>query len=122
MARHVVLLGGLAVRGRAEHLGSQATAPREPDIRYVYASKSLLWGAVLTTILGVVHVLAFVIIVIILGVMAPKNTASFVFVEFTNNSGWTSDGASWLVGLLSRVPFPRVGLPYQNHPVEELKY
>jgi hypothetical protein len=109
MAGHVVLLGSLAVCGRAEYLGYQAPASYEPDIRCVYKCKRILLGSrKLTMTLGIVHVSGFVIIVIVLGVMAPKNTASFVFVEFANNSGWTSDGASWLVGLLSAV-YPFLG-------------
>lgn len=51
----------------------------------------------------------FVAIVIVLGVMAPKNTAKFVFEDFNNQSGWESNGVSWLVGLLS-VVYPFLGL------------
>lgn len=40
--------------------------------------------------------------------MAPKNSASFVFTEFVNSSGWESDGVSWLVGLISAV-YPFLG-------------
>jgi choline transport protein len=60
------------------------------------------------TLLGVIHVIGFVTIVVVLGVMAPKNTASFVFTEVTNSSGWANDGVSWLVGLLSAV-YPFLG-------------
>lgn len=51
---------------------------------------------------------AFLAILIVLLVMAPKNTSSFVFTEFTNSSGWQSDAASWLVGLISTV-YPFLG-------------
>lgn len=57
---------------------------------------------------GLLHVGGFLGILIVLGVMAPKNTASFVFTEFVNSSGWESDGVSWLVGLLSAV-YPFLG-------------
>lgn len=40
--------------------------------------------------------------------MAHKNSASFVFTEVTNYSGWSDDGVSWLVGLLSAV-YPFLG-------------
>lgn len=58
---------------------------------------------------GVLHVVGFVIIVIVLGVMTKdKHTASYVFTEFSNTSGWSNDGVSWLVGLLSTV-YPFLG-------------
>lgn len=40
--------------------------------------------------------------------MAPKHSAHYVFVEVSNESGWSSDGVAWLVGLLSSV-FPFLG-------------
>lgn len=52
--------------------------------------------------------MAFVAILIVLGVMAPKNTSSFVFTKFVNSSGWTNNGVSWLVGLISAV-YPFLG-------------
>lgn len=47
------------------------------------------------------HVLAFFIISLILLVMAPKHNAGYVFANFENNSGWSSDGLSWMLGLIS---------------------
>lgn len=71
-----------------------------------------LWGSKIlphtNMISGVMHVACFVVIVIVLGAMAPKHTASFVFVEVTNTSGWSNGGISWLVGLLSSV-YPFLG-------------
>lgn len=58
--------------------------------------------------IGVIHIVAFIAIVVVLGVMAEKNDGYFVFAEVTNNSGWTSGGVSWLVGLLSTV-YPFLG-------------
>ena len=58
---------------------------------------------------GVLHVVGFVVITIILGVMTEeKHTAAYVFTEVSNTSGWQSDGISWLVGLLSTV-YPFLG-------------
>lgn len=57
---------------------------------------------------GILHVLGFIAIVCILGAMSEKHTASYVFTEFSNTSGWTNDGTSWLVGLLSTV-YPFLG-------------
>ncbi|PHH62116.1 hypothetical protein CDD81_7547 [Ophiocordyceps australis] len=68
---------------------------------------------------GVIHIVAFVAICIVLGVMAQKNTAEFVFTEFVNGSGWNSDVISWLVGLLSTV-YPFLGYDAATHLAEEL--
>jgi choline transport protein len=58
---------------------------------------------------GVLHVAGFVVVVCVLGAMAsPKHTAEYVFVETSNQSGWQSDGISWLVGLTSSV-YPFLG-------------
>jgi amino acid transporter len=58
--------------------------------------------------IGVLHVIGFIVIVSVLGSMSSKHTATYVFTEFSNSSGWTNDGASWLVGLLSTV-YPFLG-------------
>ncbi|UPK95745.1 hypothetical protein LCI18_006680 [Fusarium solani-melongenae] len=88
-----------------------------------YALVMNIWGHRLlpttNTISGVLHVAGFVSILIVLGVMAPKNSASFVFTEFTNSSGWSSDGVSWLVGLLSAV-YPYLGYDAACHLAEEM--
>ena len=58
---------------------------------------------------GILHVVGFVVIIIVLGVMTEdKHTAAYVFTEVSNTSGWQSDGISWLVGLLSTV-YPFLG-------------
>jgi hypothetical protein len=57
---------------------------------------------------GVLHIGGFLAFLIILGVMAPKHDAHYVFVEVSNTSGWASDGVSWLVGTLSTV-YPFLG-------------
>lgn len=63
----------------------------------------------------------FLAIVIVLGVMAPKNTADFVFTDFNNRSGWDSDGVSWLVGLLSTV-YPFLGFVAQAYALFALTH
>ncbi|RNJ60334.1 hypothetical protein D7B24_008716 [Verticillium nonalfalfae] len=89
----------------------------------VYAMVMNIWGSKAlphaNLIAGVIHVTAFIAIVIVLGVMSKKNTASFVFTDFSNNSGWSSDGISWLVGLLSAV-YPFLGYDAACHLAEEL--
>lgn len=58
---------------------------------------------------GVLHVVGFIVVVVIMGVMQKeKHTAHYVFAGFSNTSGWSSDGVSWLVGLLSAV-YPFLG-------------
>ncbi|WQF85697.1 Putative amino acid/polyamine transporter I [Colletotrichum destructivum] len=75
----------------------------------LYAGVMNIWGSQLLphanmiSDQGVIHVAGFVALLIVLGVMAPKNAPSFVFTEFVNSSGWSNDGVSWLVGLISAV-------------------
>ena len=70
-------------------------------------------------VIGVIHVVGFVAIMVVMGVMAPKHGARFVFVEFSNTSGWASDGTSWLVGLLSTI-YPFLGYDAACHLAEEM--
>lgn len=90
-----------------------------------YAAALNIWGSrVLPTanlMAGILHVVGFLVIVIVLGVMAPKNTASFVFTEVSNTSGWSNDGVSWLVGLLSAV-YPVLGYDAACHLAEEMPH
>lgn len=71
--------------------------------------------------LGVLHIAGLLAILITLGVMAPKNSASFVFTEVSNSSGWSNDGISWLVGLLSSV-YPLLGYDAACHLAEEMPH
>lgn len=73
------------------------------------------------TQLGVLHITGFVAILITLGVMAPKNSASFVFTEVSNSSGWSNQGVSWLVGLLSSI-YPLLGYDAACHLAEEMPH
>lgn len=57
---------------------------------------------------GVCHVLFFFALLIPLVYLAPRSTAAFVFTEFDNSGGWSSNGVSWCVGLLT-VTYPFVG-------------
>ncbi|KIW20995.1 hypothetical protein PV08_01574 [Exophiala spinifera] len=47
------------------------------------------------------HVLTFLAVLIPLVVLSPHKNADFVFTSFDNNSGWSSDGVAWCLGLLS---------------------
>lgn len=64
------------------------------------------------TISGVAHVIGFVAIVVVMGVMGigdkGAHSARYVFKDVVNMSGWKDDGVSWLVGMLSAV-YPFLG-------------
>lgn len=64
------------------------------------------------TLSGIGHVVGFVATVVVLGVMGigkdGGHTASYVFKEVENTSGWSNDGVSWMVGMLSAV-YPFLG-------------
>ncbi|KAJ5815789.1 hypothetical protein N7447_008022 [Penicillium robsamsonii] len=71
------------------------------------------------SITGVLHVVGFLVIVAVMGAMSEKHSASYVFAEFSNTSGWDNDGVSWLVGLLSTV-YPFLGYDAACHLSEEM--
>jgi amino acid transporter len=66
-----------------------------------------VWGIRLLPVIeligGICHVVFFIVLLITLVVLAPQQPASFVFTEFLNNGGWSSDGVSFCVGLLTAV-------------------
>ena len=49
------------------------------------------------------HVFGFFTILIPLWVLSSRNTVSAVFTTFSNEGGWSSDGVSMLVGMLTPV-------------------
>ena len=56
----------------------------------------------LELVAGVANILFFFIIVIVLGAMSRRSSASFVFgTTFTGFSDWTIPGVQWCIGLLS---------------------
>ncbi|RDW73146.1 amino acid transporter-like protein [Coleophoma cylindrospora] len=89
----------------------------------IYSAIVNIWGSRVlphtNLAAAVIHVVGFAAIMIVLGVMAPKHDSSFVFVEVTNTSGWSNDGISWLVGLLSTA-YPFLGYDASCHLAEEL--
>lgn len=91
----------------------------------VYAAAINIWGSRLlptaNLLSGVLHITGFLAILIVLGVMSPKNNTDFVFFEVSNSSGWTNDGVSWLVGLLSAV-YPLLGYDAACHLAEEMPH
>jgi amino acid transporter len=77
-----------------------------------YAAAVNIWGSKIlphtNLASGILHIVGFLAIVIVLGVMSPKHSAHYVFVETDNSSGWNSNGVAWLIGLLSSV-YPFLG-------------
>ncbi|CEO58444.1 hypothetical protein PMG11_03168 [Penicillium brasilianum] len=84
-----------------------------------------LWGTRLMSLVEnvslVIHIVAFIILFTVIWVCAPThNSASFVFTYFVNNSGWSSSGVSWSIGMLSSA-YVLVGYDGAIHLCEEMK-
>ncbi|KAM3077294.1 hypothetical protein ACMFMG_006645 [Clarireedia jacksonii] len=47
------------------------------------------------------HILGFIVILVPLWAMAPKNSASDVFLNVVNNAGWSNTGTSCLIAQVS---------------------
>lgn len=66
-----------------------------------------IWGAQLwpkiQNGLMVMHVIAFLVVIIVLWVLAPHQPASNVFTGFTNEGGWSSMGLSLMVGQITAI-------------------
>lgn len=73
----------------------------------------VLLTAVLVNILGIrvfphvetaafiMHICFFFVLLVPLVYLSPRSTAGFVFTDFENTSGWSSNGVSWCIGLLT---------------------
>jgi choline transport protein len=63
------------------------------------------WGArslpMMETVSLVMHIGGFVVTIIVLWAMAPRNSASAVFTEVVNNGGWSNTGTACLVAQVS---------------------
>jgi amino acid transporter len=66
-----------------------------------------IWGAPVWALiqngLMVLHILFFLVVIIVLWVMAPHQSAKAVFTEFSNEGGWSSMGLSILVGQITAI-------------------
>lgn len=67
----------------------------------------------------IIHLFAFVGILVTLWVLAPRGDPAVVFTEFTDGGGWGSAGASTIVGLLAGA-LPLLGADAAVHMSEEL--
>ena len=66
-----------------------------------------IWGASwwpkIQNGLMILHVLGFLVVIIILWVCAPHQSAKAVFTGFTNEGGWSSMGLSVMVGQITAI-------------------
>ena len=63
----------------------------------------------LETIAGVLHVCLFFVFLVPFIYLSPHPTATAVFTDFENNSGWSNNVVSWCIGLLT-VTYPFIGM------------
>ncbi|KAI4698019.1 uncharacterized protein J4E84_001153 [Alternaria hordeiaustralica] len=67
------------------------------------------------------HVGFWIVLIIVICVISPsKNPAEFVFTTFINESGWSSDGVAFSIGLLSST-YVLAGYDSATHLTEEIK-
>ncbi|RDW84572.1 hypothetical protein BP6252_02162 [Coleophoma cylindrospora] len=82
------------------------------------------WGAKILPMLETVslfgHILGFIVTLVPLWVMAPKNSATAVFTEVVNNGGWSNIGTSCLVSQVS-VMYCNLGSDSAVHISEEVE-
>lgn len=66
-----------------------------------------IWGAhlwpLIQNVLMVFHIVFFLVVIIVLWALAPRQSASVVFTEFTNEGGWSSIGLSVMVGQITAI-------------------
>lgn len=66
-----------------------------------------IWGASwwpkIQNGLMILHILGFLIVIIVLWVCAPHQSAKAVFTGFTNEGGWSSMGLSIMVGQITAI-------------------
>jgi choline transport protein len=68
----------------------------------------------------ILHTLGFFAILIPLVILAPKGSVSFVFQDFANQAGWSSNSLAWFVGLIS-TNLPFIGYDGPCHMAEEVQ-
>ncbi|MCJ1485518.1 hypothetical protein MMC06_005692 [Schaereria dolodes] len=83
-----------------------------------------IWGAkslpMIQNLLLVVHIFGFLVIVIVLWVLAPRQSAKNVFTQFTNGGGWSSMGVSLMIGQISAI-YGSICSDCTAHMAEEVK-
>jgi amino acid transporter len=83
-----------------------------------------VWGAQLwpkiQNGLMILHILGFFVVIIVLWVCAPHQSASAVFTGFTNEGGWNSMGLSLMVGQITAI-YSLLGSDATAHMAEEVR-
>lgn len=68
----------------------------------------------------IVHGCGFIVVIVVLSAMADHHHALFVFTSFQNESGRSSNGIAWCLGLLA-TSYGFVGYDAAAHMSEEMK-
>ena len=91
---------------------------------------AIIISAVMVNILGIkilphlesvillLHIGLWFLLLIPMVCLAPQHSAKWVFTDFENLGGWSNNGVSWCVGLLTSA-FPFVGM---FHPILHANY
>lgn len=74
----------------------------------------------LELVAGILHVCLFVLFLVVLVVMGPRNNGRFIFTEFSVSSGWTNDYVAWNLGMLT-CAWSFTGFDDSIHMAEETK-
>ena len=53
------------------------------------------------TLAFIFHICLFFILLVPLVYLSPQSSARFVFADFENTGGWSNNGVSWCIGLLT---------------------
>ncbi|KAF1838285.1 putative GABA permease [Decorospora gaudefroyi] len=84
----------------------------------IFAMRILPWILHATFLL---HVTLWVVLLIVICVVSPtKHNAEFVFTTYINESGWSSDGVAFSIGLLSST-YVLAGYDSATHLTEEMR-
>ncbi|KAK6430812.1 hypothetical protein LTR95_013028 [Oleoguttula sp. CCFEE 5521] len=80
-------------------------------------AKQLPW---IEGVILVFHIFGWITVLIVLGILSPKNNATQVFTSFQNEGGWGSIGLSMLVGQVTSI-YGLIGSDGAAHMAEETK-
>ena len=69
----------------------------------------------------VLHLSAFLAVLIPLVYFSSHGSAKDVFATFTNNAGWESNGLSWFIGFSLSANLPLIGYDGPAHLAEEVR-
>lgn len=69
----------------------------------------------------VLHLSAFLAVLVPLVYFSPHGSARDVFATFANNAGWSSNGLSWFIGFSLSANLPLIGYDGPAHLAEEVR-